>query len=125
VLSHLVRTFIAATVMAALGYFLLFGGLGPPLWGPLVTMVIVSNILWLVGAALLVRSEPSIATALVFGLLSPIAGALLVSPGWGLEVVFHTAYICFPLGLLTGYLVFRSARRYYDPSSASASAGGT
>jgi hypothetical protein len=111
--------------MAALGYFLLFGGLRPTWWAPLVIMVIVSNILWLIGAALLVRAEPSRATALVFGLLSPIAGAILVSPAFGLGVVFRTAYICFPLGLLTGYLVFRSARRYYGPATEPASAGGT
>ena len=97
----------AATAMGWLGLYLIYWGTPfVPMLGEFWTnyVVIASIIIWSV-ASLLLRNQQRPAW-LLFGLFSPLLGALLVAPPASLALVIAKGYIAFPVGLLTGFVMY-------------------
>jgi hypothetical protein len=119
-IRHLLRVAAVATLMAVLGFALLFPRVSafPKMTLLLLTRIIIISIsLWL-SAALIFRSRAvSLRTALGFGAASPFLGAVLLGTiflsGAGvftgiegsLAVVIKRFYVCIPIGIATAYLV--------------------
>ena len=68
-------------------------------------VVAVSNLLWLGAAQLIARRSLPLWQGLMIGLISPILGALGLP--LGVLAVLKLCYNCFPIGLATGYVVWR------------------
>ncbi len=96
---------LVAVAMAVVGYQMLFRE-GSERWtldGQSLYFVGPSVLLWLVLAPVL--SRHGYVTAVGWGVLSPIIGALFVAGPFGFFVVLSLWNIAFPVGVVTGVLV--------------------
>lgn len=106
-LLRLPAVVLIAGVMGWLGLFLMFLGThwvpGP---GDFWTLYVLaaSVLLWSVLSAVLGRR--SLATWAAWGLSSPLLGCLLVYPPASFALVIVKCYVAFPVGLVTGMLVW-------------------
>jgi len=97
-----------AVVMALLGTYLILWNArdhGDNIWPLYLRVVILSLVIWLSVARLIAKRSLSLPLALLIGLLSPLVGGFLMP--FGIWVVLKSYYICFPVGVLTGYAVWR------------------
>ncbi len=98
---------LIAVVMGWMGLFLMFlGSQWVPGLGDFWTIYVMtaSVLLWSVLSALLGRR--SLATWAAWGLASPMLGCLLVYPPASFALVIFKCYVAFPVGLVTGMLVW-------------------
>jgi hypothetical protein len=102
---RLLLTAVVASVMALIGYQLMFHE-GPGWWRldqQSTYFVLPSIALWLVLAPLL--SRQTYVTAVGWGVVSPFLGSLLVAGPAGLFIVLAMWYATLPVGVVTGLLV--------------------
>ncbi len=98
---------LIAAVMGWLGLYLLFLG-GP--WFPTLDefwthyVLVASIALWVVLSAVIGRR--SLETWAAWGLASPLLGCLLVAPPASFALIIVKGYIAFPIGLVTGVLMW-------------------
>lgn len=96
---------LVAAAMAVVGYQLLFRE-GSERWildGQSLYFVLPSVLLWLALAPVL--SRHGYVTAVGWGVLSPLIGALFVAGPFGFFVVLALWKVAFPVGVVTGVLV--------------------
>jgi hypothetical protein len=96
---------LAAVVMAVVGYQLLFRD-GAEMWTldrQSFYFVWPSVVLWVALAPVVSRHD--YVTAVGWGVLSPIVGALFVAGPVGIFAVLAQWYVTFPVGVVTGVLV--------------------
>ena len=102
---RLCLTALVATIMAVIGYQLMFKQ-GVERWNldeESLYFVVPSVLLWLALAVVLYRGN--YVTAMGWGLLSPIVGSFFVGGPAGPVVALVSWYVTFPIGILTGVLV--------------------
>ncbi len=104
-ITRLTLTALIATVMAVVGYQLMFKPVSElsEFDGQSFMFVAPSVMLWSVLAFILRRQ--TYVTAVGWGVLSPIIGSLLINWAIGPVVAIVMWYVTFPVGVLTGVLV--------------------
>jgi hypothetical protein len=107
---RLVAVAFVATVAAVLGLSFilrqLIGGAFPFTWPLFMSVVLVSNAIWIAAAVVFARRHSSLMTALLFGGVSPLIGGVLTM---GIYVVIKLFYFTVPIGIATAYVVWRIA----------------
>jgi len=107
---------LAAAGWAVFQYHLVFGEMFPPpdeefsLLVPPVGFFLFALLFW--GAVVVLTRGQTAASAMTWGLLSPLAAAAFFGfflAHWGLVAVFHRWYFAFPIGMVSGALVHLSA----------------
>jgi hypothetical protein len=95
-----------ATSMGWLGLYLMYWGTPVhPMLGEFWTnyVVVASIVVW--SAASIMLGNHNRLGWLIFGLISPLFGALLVAPPASFAFVIAKGYIAFPIGVVTGFLM--------------------
>jgi hypothetical protein len=98
---------VTATLMGWIGLILMY--LGSPFFPGINDfwtryVVFASILIWGVASYLLRNSE--LRSWAIFGMASPLAGALLVAPPASFAFVLAKAYVAFPVGLATGIVMY-------------------
>ncbi len=104
-ITRLTLTALIATMMAVVGYQLMFKPVNElsEFDGQSFMFVVPSVLLWSL-LAFVLRRETYV-TAVGWGVLSPIIGSLLINWAIGPVVAIVMWYVTFPVGILTGVLV--------------------
>lgn len=104
-ITRLILTALIATMMAIVGYQLMFKPINELLQFDEQSFMFVtpSVLLWFV-LAFILRRETYV-TAVGWGLLSPIIGSLFINWAIGPAVAIVMWYVTFPIGILTGVMV--------------------
>ena len=96
-----------ASFMALVGQYVM-GSLGVSLVG--LSIVLVSNLIWVPLAFWISRGHRSFLVALAVGAVSPFVAALALFPPWSLAVIGEKLYVVVPVGIATGASIYVLSR---------------